>query len=159
MTYPNCPNNCPPLRENKEKKFKKPKKSFVCFFQGPYKFVENRQLNRKDFKIYKRSIICYEIQFQLTRGPIFHTPMKLFLRKLGDIWSLGLPTLLKVGNFTPFYKRLNKKCCHNGILCLNPYVFTEYSRFFPKKVLVNVLTLLKIIIFTYFQHFWDFTFS
>ena len=44
--YPKCPNNCPP-RENKEKKFKKSKKSpqiFFCFFGGPHKFVENRQI-------------------------------------------------------------------------------------------------------------------
>ena len=54
-----------PPRENKEKKNSKnpknPKKVFFAFFGGPHKFVENRQISRKDFKIYKRSIICYEI--------------------------------------------------------------------------------------------------
>ena len=73
---------------------------------------------------------------------ICHMSMKIVLRKLGDIWSLGPPTLLKLCNFTSFYKRLNKKCCQNGNLCFTPFVFTGYGRFFSKKVLVNVLTLI-----------------
>jgi hypothetical protein len=73
---------------------------------------------------------------------ICHTSMKLFLRNLRDIWGLCPPTLLKLGNFTSFYNRLNKKYCKNGNLCFTPYVFTGYGRFFPKKVLVNVLMLL-----------------
>ena len=66
--YPSCPYNCPPPRENKEKKNSKiqkiqkiQKNFFFAFFGGPHKFVEKRQIYRKDFKIYKRSIICYEI--------------------------------------------------------------------------------------------------
>ena len=54
----------PPLAKTRKKKFinpKNPQKIFFCFFWGPHKFVENRQIYRKDFKIYKKSMICYEI--------------------------------------------------------------------------------------------------
>ena len=64
--YPNCPNNCPTsLAKTRKKKIQKiqkiQKKVFFAFFGGLHKFVENRQINRKDFKIYKKSIIFYEI--------------------------------------------------------------------------------------------------
>ena len=63
--YPNCSYNCPPplakTRKKKIQKSKKSKKNFFLWFWGPHKFVENRQIYRKDFKIYKGSTICYEI--------------------------------------------------------------------------------------------------
>ena len=66
-------------RKQGQKKFKNPKnkKKFVfAFFGEPHKFVENRQIYRKDFKIYKRSIICYEMQFQLTREHLERSRVK-----------------------------------------------------------------------------------
>ena len=43
------------------KKIQKSKNNFFVWFWGLHKFVENRQIYKKDFKIYDNLIIFYEI--------------------------------------------------------------------------------------------------